>query len=162
MIVFISVLSFIFDGIISKYINYNSLFIPLLTIMSLIIIYPYFKTPYRYFKYCAIIGLLYDIAYMNTIFYSSFVFILMAIVVSFFYYMFSNTLRITIVISFTIICLYRIINLLFLFIFKGVSINFDNFIKSIYSSIILNVSFCILGYVLSKIYSKKHNILRIN
>lgn len=162
MIVFVSVLSLLLDGIISKYIISNTLFIPLFTIMALIIIYPYFHVSYKYFRYCAILGLLYDIAYMNTIFYNFFVFMLLAYIISFFYYLFSNTLLITILISLIVICSYRIINALFLLIFKGGCISFNIFIESIYSSVILNVIFCVLGYILTNRYSKKHNILRSN
>jgi rod shape-determining protein MreD len=162
MIVFVSVLSFLLDGIISKYITSNTLFIPLLTLMSLIVIYPYFKESYKYFRYCAILGFLYDIAYMNTIFYAFFIFILIGFIISYFYYLFSNTLFITILISLFVICFYRIINALFFITFKSANIDFTMFIKSIYSSIILNVVFCVLAYILTNKYSKKHHILRIN
>ena len=161
MIIFVSVISLLLDGVISKYAS-NSLFIPLITIMSLIIIYPYFQNSYKYIRYCAILGFLYDIAYMNTIFYNFFIFIILGIFISFLYYLFSNTLFVTILISLAIIFVYRIINMLFVLIFKGNNINLNIFIKSIYSSLILNILFCILGYVLTKKYSKKHNILRIN
>lgn len=162
MIVFVSVLSVILDIIISKYVSNNSLFIPLFTIISLIIIYPYFHKPYKYFKYCAIIGILYDIAYTNTLFYNFFIFILLGFIISFFYYLFSNTLNITILISIITIVSYRIINLLFFIIFKKIDFNFDIFLKSIYSSLIINIIYCILGYILTKKYSKKHHILRTN
>ena len=162
MIVFVSVLSIILDIIISKYVSNDSLFIPLFTIISLIIIYPYFHKPYKYFKYCANLGILYDIAYTNTLFYNFFIFILLGFIISFFYYLFSNTLNITILISIITIVSYRIINLLFFIIFKKIDFNFDIFLKSIYSSLIINIIYCILGYILTKKYSKKHNILRTN
>lgn len=70
MIIFISVFSFLLDGILSKYLI-KTIFAPMLTIVSLVIIYPYFNNNnYRYLKYNAIIGLLYDIVYMDTIFYN--------------------------------------------------------------------------------------------
>ena len=43
MIVLISMISFFLDGILSRYILPNSLFLPLFTIVSLVIIYPYFN-----------------------------------------------------------------------------------------------------------------------
>ena len=43
MIVFISILSFLLDGILSRYILQTTLFLPLFTIVSLVIIYPYFN-----------------------------------------------------------------------------------------------------------------------
>jgi len=162
MIVFTSVLSFILDGIISKYINFPNLFMPLLTIMSLIIIFPYFHEPYKYFRYCAILGMLYDIAYMNTIFYNFFIFVLLGFIISFFYYIFKTSITITMFISLIVIISYRTINTLFILLFKTIPINFNIYLYSIYSSLILNIIFCIIGYILTKLYSKKHNILRNN
>lgn len=162
MIVFVSILAFLLDGILSKYLTSSSLFIPLFTVMSLIIIYPYFQIKYKYFRYSMILGLLYDIAYTNTIFYNFFIFILLCLIISFFYYIFSNTLYITFFISIIIVFVYRLIDIIFLLIFKNNNINFTLFIKSIYSSLILNVLFCIIGYIFTNIYSKKKNILRIS
>lgn len=162
MIVFVSVLSLILDGILSKYISSTSFLIPLFTIMSLIIIFPYFHKPYKYFRYCAILGILYDIAYTNTLFYNFFIFIILGFIISYFYYLFSNTLNITLLISVIVIIIYRIINFIYFIIFKQVNFNLELFLKSIYSSLIINIIFCILGYILTKKYSKKHNILRAN
>ena len=75
MIVFISIVSFFLDGILSKYISLNSIFLPLFTIVSLVIIYPYFNNNiYRYLKFVAIIGILYDITYLNTVFFNFFIY----------------------------------------------------------------------------------------
>ena len=81
MIIFISLVSFFLDGVLSKYISPNSIFLPLFTIVSLVLIYPYFNNNNnRYFKYIAILGLLYDIAYMNMSFYNFFIFMLLVFI----------------------------------------------------------------------------------
>lgn len=162
MIVFITVLSFLLDGIISKYISTNTFFLPLLTIMSLIIIYPYFKEPYKYFRYCSILGILYDIAYANTIFYNFFIFILLGLIITFFYYIFSNRLLNTIVLGLITVLIYKFINYLFILVFKNYNLIFKDLLTNIINSLLLNILFLILGYVLTKYYSKKHKILRIN
>jgi len=162
MIVFTTVLSFLLDGIISKYISTNTIFLPLLTIMSLIIIYPYFKEPYKYFKYCSILGILYDIAYTNTIFYNFFIFIILGFIITFFYYIFSNRLLNTIILGFIVIILYKLINYLFILFFINNKLTFKVLYTNIYSSLLVNIIFLILGYILTKYYSKRHKLLRIN
>ena len=162
MIVFVTVLSFLLDGIITKYISTNTIFLPLLTVMSLIIIYPYFKEPYKYFRYCSILGILYDIVYTNTIFYNFFIFILLGLIITFFYYIFSNRLLNTIVLGFIIIIVYKFINYVFILIIKNNNLNFKVLLTNIFNSLLLNILFLILGFTFTKYYSKKHHILRIN
>ena len=151
MIIFISLVSFFLDGVLSKYISPNSIFLPLFTIVSLVLIYPYFNNNNnRYFKYIAILGLLYDIAYMNMAFYNFFIFIK---------YLLSHRLYINIIITIILIIVYRFIN----FVFANITIKhvswYDLF-KSIYSSLILNIIYCIIIYLISEWYSKKHKILK--
>lgn len=160
MIIFISMISFFLDGILSKYISPNSLFLPLFTIVSLIIIYPYFNNNYyRYFKYIAILGLLYDIAYMNMIFYNLFIFMLLGFINIFVKYFVSNRLYINVIITAVLIIIYRFINFVLINITTdGLGISY--LIKSIYSSLILNIIYCIFIYLVSEWYSKKHKILK--
>jgi len=160
MIIFISMVSFFLDGILFKYINPNSLFLPLLTIVSLIIIYPYFNNNnFRYFKYIAILGLLYDIAYMNTIFYNFFIFVILGFINAFIKYLLSDRLYINVLITIILIIIYRFINFIFINITSdGLSAFY--LVKSIYSSLILNIIYCICIYLLTEWYSKKHKIFK--
>lgn len=161
MIVGLSVFSFLLDGILSKYILPTSLFLPLFTIVSLVIIYPYFNNNnFRYFKYIAILGLLYDITYINTIFFNFFIFMMIGFVVSFFSYLLSNNLYTSILFTVISIFFYRLIVYLFMVIFRNVSFSFFDLIKSIYSSLLLNILYCILLYLFSEILRKKYKILR--
>lgn len=161
MIVLISIFSFLLDGILSRYILPTSLFLPLFTIVSLVIIYPYFNNNnLKYFRYVAIIGLLYDITYLNTLFFNFFIFVIIGFVVGLFNYLLSNNLCTSIIISIITIILYRIINYLFVVIFKNYSFDFMDLLESIYSSLILNIIYCIIIYIITERYSKKHKILR--
>ena len=128
MIVLIAMVSFFLDGILSRYILQDSLFLPLFTIVSLIIIYPYFNNDnFRYFRFISIIGLLYDITYLMSI------------------------------IS---IVLYRVITFLITIIFNSKNYSLSDLLKSIYNSLILNIIYCIVIYVVTELYSKKNKILR--
>lgn len=160
MIIFISMLSFFMDGILSKYISSNSLFLPLFTIVSLVIIYPYFNNNnYRYFKYIAILGLLYDIAYMNLIFYNFFIFMVLGFINIFIKYLLSHRLYINMLITIILIVTYRFINFIFINITTG-NVSTIELFKSIYSSLILNIIYCIIIYLITEWYSKKHKILK--
>ena len=88
MIILISIISFFLDGILSHYILPNSLFLPLFTVVALVLIYPYFNNNnYRYFKYIALLGLLYDISYLDTLFLNFFIFIIIGFIVGLFNYL---------------------------------------------------------------------------
>lgn len=161
MIIFISMLSFFLDGILSRYIPPNSLFLPIFTIVSLVIIYPYFNNDnFRYFKFVAIIGLLYDIAYFNTLFYNFFLFLILGFVIGLINYLLSNNIYTNILMTIICISTYRIITFLLVIIFKTNTLSFLNLMQSIYSSLILNIIYCIIIYITTEIYSKKKNILR--
>ena len=161
MIIFISVLSFLLDGILSRYILPNSIFLPLFTIVSLVLIYPYFNNNNaRYFKYSAILGLLYDITYTNTIFFNFFVFIIVAFVVGLLNYLLSNNWYVNIFITVISICVYRMINYLFFVFFKNQQFSFSVLCKSIYSSLLLNIIYFVILYLLTELYSNKKKILR--
>ncbi len=161
MIILISIVSFFLDGILSRYILPNSLFLPLFTIVALVLIYPYFNNNnYRYFKYIAILGLLYDIAYLDTLFLNFFIFMALGFVVGLFNYLLSNNVYIDVLITITVIILYRIINYLFATMFKNLSFSLFDLFKNIYSSLLLNIIYCIIVYILTEIYSNKKKILR--
>lgn len=161
MIIFISILSFLLDGILSRYILPNSIFLPLFTIVSLVLIYPYFNNNNaRYFKYSAILGLLYDITYANTLFFNFFIFIIVGFIIGLFNYLLSNNWYINAFITFVSISIYRIINYLFFVVFKGENFSFGILFKSIYSSLLLNIIYCIVLYLLTELYSNKKKILR--
>ncbi len=158
MIIWLSIVSFFLDGILSRYISPNSLFLPLFTIVSLVIIYPYFNDNARYFKYIAIMGLLYDIAYMDLLFYNCFIFVILGFVNIFIQYLLSNSVYINVMISTIIIILYRISNFIYANIVGYVSCK-DLFV-TIYSSLLLNIIYCIILYNISDYFSKKYKILK--
>lgn len=160
MIIFVSIISFLLDGILSRYLM-GTLFLPLLTLVSIVIIYPYFRNNnYRYLKYLALIGLLYDIVYMNTVFYNFFIFLLLGIVVIIIEYILSNNLYVNCLISVTCIIFYRLINYLFFNIFRNYDITLNELLKSLYSSLLLNIIYCIAIYLITNYYSTKHKILK--
>ena len=87
----ISIISFILDNLISNFINHNSLFYPLFTMLSLIIIYPKFnKKDNKYYICSFILGLIYDITVSDTLFLNAFIFLLLLHISSFVKYLVSS------------------------------------------------------------------------
>jgi len=161
MIIGISIISFLLDGVISHFLSSNSLFLPLFTIVSLVLIFPYFRNNrYRYLKYIAILGLLYDIAYANTIFFHFFIFMILGIIIILWFYFLSNTWYTNLWITIIIIITYRILTYLFFVLFQNLSFSFMSLFEGIYRSLLLNSIYCLLVYFSTYSYRRKHKISR--
>ena len=79
--IIIMIVSFILDGLLTNYLPYLvgdlSWFTPLLTVVSLFMIYPFYrKEEKKYFIIVFILGLLYDLFYTNLLFFNGVLFIL--------------------------------------------------------------------------------------
>ena len=81
--IIIVLISFILEGIISKYIPMNTvLFESFFTVISLIIIYPYFHNKEKkYFTLAFFTGLFYDIVYTNTFLFNAIIFLVISYIV---------------------------------------------------------------------------------
>ena len=84
--IIILVCSFLLDGILSNFLPYMigdlSLFTPMFTIVSLVIVYPFFIKKLRYyFIGCFAIGICYDFMYTNLLFYNAILFTIIGILV---------------------------------------------------------------------------------
>jgi len=83
-------ISLIIEGIISNFISIQTkLWSPLLLLMTIIFIYPYFKNDKKYYKMCLIYGILYDLIYTNTLVFHGFLFLLIGYIVHYLYKLFS-------------------------------------------------------------------------
>lgn len=159
MIIGISMISFLLDGIVARFSSANSLFLPLLTITSLILIYPYFRNNrYRYLKYIAIVGLLYDIAYANTLFFHFFIFMMLGCCVILWFYFLSDTWYTNLWITILIIIVYRLTTYLFFVLVQHLPFSFMSLSKGIYQSLLLNSVYCLIIYFMTYSYRKKHKI----
>ena len=86
----ILIVSFLLDGILSNFLPYMvgdlSLFTPMLTIVSFVIIYPFFvKNKKAYYLSSLIVGLCYDFMYTNLLFYNAILFLIVALLITLLY-----------------------------------------------------------------------------
>ncbi len=160
----IIIISIILDGILSNFLPYAvnnlSLFTPLLTLISIFIIYPFYKKcEKKYFITVIITGLIYDLLYTNLLFYNAIIFFIIALITKFISKNFEiNYLNIIIQII-IIITLYETINALIIICFNLVPITLTRLLYKIVHSLILNIIYGeILLLIISNLPSKYKKI----
>lgn len=142
--IIILVISILLDGILTLYLPYLpgnlSLFTPMLTIVSLILIYPFYrKKEKNYFITIFLVGLIYDLLYTNLLFYDAVVFLLLGLIIKKIYKDFDVTnIKISLYII-LIIVIYELLFALFIIIFNLVPMTLSRLIYKITHSILLNI-----------------------
>lgn len=152
MIVIVLLISFMLDGIISNLIPLSSLFIPLFSVVALLVLYPNFhNNKIKYLIYSGSLGLLYDLVYTTTPFINTFSFLITALIITIICkFITVNKLNLILIILFVIL-FHETITYLLLCLFQYRIFNNMTLIEGLYSSLIINV---IYGYILYIIVEK--------
>lgn len=152
------IISFILDNFISNFINHNSLFYPLFTLLSLIIIYPKFtKKINKYYLTSFLLGLIYDIAVTDTLFLNAFIFLLLSYIINYIFRKIPYNYLSVLIISVISIIYYRVITYIVLLLLNYLNFNILILLKSIYNSLILNIIYITILYNKKLIFKKiKH------
>lgn len=156
MIYLILVISFLFDNLISFFLNINLLFNPLLSLVSLIIIFRYYhrKDENKYLITSFVLGLVYDIVCTDTIFLNAGIYLLLSLFIIKFYKIFSYNLLNSAILLIIVIIIYRSIIFLVLSNFNFISFNLYHLLQSIYSSLILNLLYLSFFFLKKKKYKR--------
>lgn len=156
--------SFFLESIFSNFISMSStLFLPLFTIVSLVIIYPFFKKEIStYYKTAAILGLFYDIVFTDTVIVNFFLFLIVAWAIDKMNYMLSNNYLNVGIMSLLSVVLYRILSYFVLVIIGYFPFSIFALEKGITSSIILNVIYGVFMYGIADHFAHKYHILKID
>ena len=162
MIVVVLLISFILEGIVSNLVPVNSLFIPLFSIVSLLVTYPLFNdNRIKYLIYSGTLGLLYDLVYTSTPFINTFTFVITALIITFICrYITINKLNLIFIIIFVLL-FNQTINYLLICLFRYRIFNSNTLIEGLYSSLILNVIYSYILYIIIEIINKKRKYKRI-
>lgn len=137
-------ISIYLDGFLSLFMPYLpgelSLLNPMLTIVSLILIYPlYRKKEKTYFTIICIAGIIYDLLYTNLLFYDAIIFLLFGLIIKKIYKELDvRHIKLSLHIILLIV-LYELIMALFILIFNLVPITLPKLIYKITHSILLNI-----------------------
>lgn len=159
MILIIIILSFFLEGIFSNLVPTDMFLSPLFTLMSLILIYPYFnKHNGSYYKVCFLTGLLYDLVYTDTIVFNAFIFCLIGLIIVKLNNVLANNYLNNSLMAVIVIALFRIVTYFFLLLTGNMSFDFMILLKSVYSSLISNILYVCLGYIITDSISRKLKI----
>ena len=163
----ILVISFILDGLLTNYLPYGvgnlSLFTPLTTIVALIIIYMFFyKNEKTYFVISFITGFMYDLFYTNLLFLDAILFLLIAFIVSQVYKIVDFKFIWVLIGMVLVIVIYEVAFATIITVFNLVPMSFERIIYKISHSIILNVIYGEILYLICKLLPKKYKKVMIN
>lgn len=167
LVILITGISLILDGIFTNYmpylVNNLSIYTTMFTVCTLFIIYPLFmKNNKKYYLYSFILGFVYDLFYTNLFFYDALIFLLLAYIIAFIYKNFEITIFHTILCLILIITLYESILAFMILINHLVPITFDKLFYKISHSLISNLIYGGVMFIVIKHLSKKHGNQRIN
>ncbi len=165
--IIILIVSLLLDGILSNYlpflVNDLSLFTPLLTLVSIFLIYPFFKKKETlYFVIVFFLGMIYDLFYTNLLFFNAVLFLCMALITMYIYKNLEvNALKLLIYLI-IIIASYESLTGLILFIYNIVPVTIPKVLYKITHSLILNIIYGELLYWIIKVLPKKYKKISIN
>ena len=163
----IVVISLFLDGILTNYLPYLvndlSLFTSLLTLISIFIIYPFHrKEEKKYFIILFILGIIYDLLYTNLLFFNAVLFVGIGLLTKFIYKKFEiNTLKLLMYLPLIVIA-YETATALILLTFNIVPITFYRVFYKISHSLILNIIYGELLFLIIKVLPKRWKKIKIN
>ncbi len=154
------IISFLLDGVVSNFVSLNTnFFAPLFSLVAITIVYPYFnKNSNDYLKTVGVIGILYDFVYTDTMILNLAIFLVLGLLVKYFHSIFNNNIINNIIWLIIIIIIYRLITYLILVLSGYLTFDINVLFKSIYSSLILNVIYCLIVYFLLDYLNYKFKI----
>lgn len=160
-------LSLIIDGILSNIFPYTinnlSLFTPLLTLISIYLIYPFYKKKeQKYMITLFLTGIIYDLLYTNLIFYNAIIFTIIGIISKYIYKHYEiNYLNIIIQII-LIVTIYELLNALIIILFNLVPMSISRLFYKITHSLLLNIIYSELLLLIINILPNKYKKVNIN
>jgi len=160
-------LSLILDGILSNIFPYTvnnlSLFTPLLTLISIYLIYPFYKKKEnKYILTIFLTGIIYDLLYTNLIFYNAIIFTIIGIISKYIYKHYEiNYLNIIIQII-IIVTIYESLNALIIILFNLVPMSISRLFYKITHSLLLNIIYSELLLLIINILPSKYKKVNIN
>jgi len=165
--IIIIIFSLLFDGLLTNYLPYLvndlSLFTPLFTVTILFLIYPFYrKKPKVYLITAFITGFIYDSFYTNLLFFNAIIFLIISIISMYIYKNFEVSYLRLIIYIILIITFYESITGLILFIFRIVPVTLTKVIYKITHSLIINILYGELIFLILNIIPKRFKKISIN
>lgn len=165
--IIILIVSIISDGVLTNFLPYLvndlSIFTPLLTVVSIFVIYPLNrKKETKFFILIFIVGIIYDLLYTNLLFLNGLLFVLITLISKIIYKNFETSYFKLILYTIIIIVIYETTYAGILLIYKIVPITFYKLIYKISHTLILNVIYTEILYLIINKLPKKYKRISIN
>ena len=163
----ILLISIVLDGILSNFLPYLvndlSLFTPMLTVIAIFMIYPFFrKKEKKYFITIFIVGMIYDLLYTNLVFFNGVLFLIIGFISLEIYKNFEISYLKLIIYLILIISAYEILTGIILLVFNMVPVTLYKVLYKITHSLILNIIYGELIYLIINLIPKKYRKISIN
>ena len=163
----ILIVSILLDGVLTNFLPYLvndlSIFTPLFTVVSIFIIYPLNrKKETKFFILIFIVGIIYDLLYTNLLFLNGLLFVLIALLSKVIYKNFETGYFKLIIYTILIIIVYESVYAGILFIYRVVPITFYKLIYKISHTLILNIIYTEILYLIINKLPKKYKRISIN
>ena len=163
----ILLISIVLDGILSNFlpflVNDLSLFTPMLTVIAIFMIYPFFrKKEKKYFITIFIVGMIYYLLYTNLVFFNGVLFLIIGFISLEIYKNFEISYLKLIIYLILIISAYEILTGIILLVFNMVPVTLYKVLYKITHSLILNIIYGELIYLIINLIPKKYRKISIN
>lgn len=165
--IIIMTISLLLDGLLTNYlpflVNDLSFFTPLFTLISIFIIYPlYRKKEKKYFISIFILGMLYDLLYTNLLFFNAVLFVFIGFIIRLIIKNFELSYMKIILYIVIVVVSYESLTLFFLGIFNIIPISINRLIYKITHSLLINIIYGEILFIIIKILPKKYKEISIN
>ena len=156
-----SFISILLESALSIYLK--GIYLPLFSVVCLVLIYPFFNNDNKKFlMYASSFGLFYDIVMTDTLFLNFFVFFLVGIIIIFINEKVTNNFVIVVVMSAIAIFFYRLITMIILFLVGYMYFDFNVLFLSIKESLVSNLIYAFVCYLILDYISKRFKINKID
>lgn len=165
--IIIMILSLLLDGLLTNFLPYlvNDLtyFTPLLTLVTIFLIYPFYrKKEKKYYITVFIMGIIYDLFYTNLLFLNATLFLLIALLTRLIYKNYEVAPLRLILYIIILITVYEGVQGLILWIFQVVPVTITKVFYKITHSLLLNILYSEIIYLIIRIIPEKYKKISIN
>lgn len=164
----IIIISLILDGLLSNFLPFMvgnlSIFTPLFTVVSIMIIYPFFRKreKNKYLITLAMTGLIYDLLYTNLLFLNMIVFVILGFCTMLSHKYLDTNFIMILIKTIALIILYQALTSFYFWVFQVVPVSWNDFLYLVEHTLLINIIYAELGYILIRILPKKYLGLSIN
>ena len=157
--VILLIISFLLEGLISNYLSSSfndlNLFSTLYTLITLIVIYPYFYNKKKYYILLIIFGALMDVVYTNTFMLNIVLFIAISLIIRILNFILPENILIVNIVSLCSVILYHVLSYIILTVINYNTYPISMLFEICVNSIIMTLIYTSLIYLVSKkIYEK--------